>query len=86
MKITIDTDRNIFIVPNSFYKTIDKHNEVLRKAGVSEDKLITKRKLIEDAIAEAFKRPILTVDQAKDYNEDFENQMAEEVITKEAEK
>lgn len=43
MRITIDTDKGIFIVPKTFRGTLEKQNEILKKAGVSEDKLITER-------------------------------------------
>ena len=39
MRITIDTDKGIFIVPTTFEKTLEKQNEILKKAKVSEDKL-----------------------------------------------
>ena len=74
MKITIDTDNGIFIVPNTFFNVIEKQNKLLKKAGVSDDKLITTEKTIREAIDEAFKRPILTVKQAKEWNPDLENQ------------
>ena len=74
MKITIDTEKGIFVVPNSFFTTIEKQNKLLKKAGVADDKLVTAKQTIEEAIAEAFKRPILTVNQAKDWNPDLENQ------------
>ncbi len=77
MRIIIDTDKGIFIVPKTFRGTLKKQNEILKKAGVSEDKFITERKFIEEAIAEAFKRPILSTDQAKDWNPDLENQIAD---------
>ena len=76
MKITIDTEKKVFIVPNTFFANIEKQNELLKKAGVEEAKLVTSKKVIEDAIAEAFKRPILTQKQAKDWNSDLENQNA----------
>ena len=76
MRITIDTDKGIFIVPKTFRETLKKQNEILKKAGVSEDKFITERKFIEDAIEEAFKRPILSTEQAKEWNPDLENQVA----------
>ena len=76
MRITIDTDKGIFIVPKTFRGTLEKQNEILKKAGVSDDKLITERKFIEEAVNEAFKRPILTTEQAKDWNPDLENQVA----------
>ena len=74
MRITIDTDKGIFIVPNTFESNLAKQNEILKKAGV--DKQITTKQFIEEAIAEAFTRPILTQEQAKEWNPDLENQMA----------
>ena len=71
MRITIDTDKGIFIVPNTFEKTLEKQNEILKKAKVSEDKLVTPRKFIEDAVKDAFTRPILTTEQAKEWNPAF---------------
>ncbi len=76
MRITLDTDKGIFIVPNTFKKNLEKQNEILKKAGVSEDKLITERKFIEEAIAEAFERPVLTKEQSKDWNPNLEKQVA----------
>ncbi len=76
MRIIIDTDKGIFIVPNTFRKTLKKQNDILKKAGVGEEKMITERKFIEDAIKEAFTRPILSTEQAKDWNPDLENQIA----------
>lgn len=74
MRITIDTEKGIFIVPNTFEKTLEKQNAILTKAGVKE--LITPKKFIEDAIKEAFTRPILTKDQASEWNPELENQIA----------
>ena len=76
MRITIDTDKGIFIVPKTFRGTLEKQNEILKKAGVSDDKLITERKFIEEAVKEAFTRPILTTEQAKEWDPSFENQLA----------
>ena len=44
--------------------------------GVSEDKLVTPRKFIEEAVKDAFTRPILTTEQAREWNPDLENQVA----------
>jgi hypothetical protein len=75
MKITIDTEKGIFIVPNSFFSEIEKQNTVLRNAGITDaDKLITAEKILDSAFAEAKKRPILTAKQAKDWNSDLEKQ------------
>ena len=76
MRIILDTDKGIFIVPKTFRANLKKQNDVLKKAGVTEDKFITERKFIEDAIEEAFKRPILSTEQAKEWNPDLENQVA----------
>ena len=76
MRITIDTDKGIFIVPNTFRNTLKKQNDILKKAGVADDKLITEHKFIEEAVKEAFTRPILTTEQAKEWNPDLEHQVA----------
>ena len=77
MRIILDTEKGIFIVPNTFDKTLKKQNDILKKAGVSEDKLITTRKYIEDAIKEAFENPILTTEKAKDYDPTMKDKIAE---------
>ncbi len=76
MRIIIDTDKGVFIVPKTFKGVLEKQNDILKKAGVSEDKLITERKFIEEAIKEAFTRPVLTTEQAKDWNPNLEKQVA----------
>lgn len=74
MRITIDTDKGIFIVPNTFNANLSKQNALLKKMGVEGE--LTAKKFIEDAVKEAFNRPILTQEQAKDWNPDLENQIA----------
>lgn len=74
MRITIDTEKSIFIVPDTFDKTLAKQNEILKKAKV--EKQITQKEFIEEAIKEAFTHPILTQTQAKAYDPNFENQIA----------
>lgn len=76
MRIILDTEKGVFIVPKTFRATLKKQNDVLKKAGVPEDKFITERKFIEEAIEDAFKRPILSAEQAKDWNPDLEHQVA----------
>ena len=39
MRIIIDTDKEQIIVPNTFYKEIDKKNEVLKQAGITDTKI-----------------------------------------------
>lgn len=74
MRIIIDTEKGLFIVPNTFFTEIEKQNKLLKKAGVSDDKLNTAEKVIKEAFEEALKRPILTQKQAKDWNPELENQ------------
>ena len=83
MKITIDTERGLFIVPNTFFNEIEKQNKYLKKAGVSEDKFNTAEKVITEAFEEAMKRPILTVKQAKEWDGQLEKQTAKSTIIKE---
>lgn len=72
MRITIDTEKGLFIVPDTFKKSLEKHNAILKKAGITEE--ITAKKFIEDAIEDAFKHPIVTKTQAKEWDSDLENQ------------
>ena len=74
MKITIDTERGLFIVPNTFFAEIEKQNKYLKKAGVPEEKFNTAEKVIKEAFEEAMKRPVLTVKQAKEWNPELEKQ------------
>ena len=74
MRITIDTEKGIFIVPNTFESTLAKQNAILAKAGVKEE--VTPKSFLEDAVKEAFTRPILTQEQAKKWNSDLEKQFA----------
>ena len=74
MRITIDTDKGIIIVPNTFEANLEKQNKYLKKAGVPEDKFNTAEKVIKEAYEEAMKRPVLTVKQAKDWNPELEKQ------------
>ena len=45
MRITIDTDKGIFIVPNTFENNLAKQNEILKKAGV-EKEITTKQFMV----------------------------------------
>ena len=58
MRITIDTDKEVIIVPDTYYQQIDKKNEVLEKAGAG-DKKIDYTKYIEESFASAIKKPII---------------------------
>ena len=80
MKITIDTERGIIIVPNTFFTEIEKQNKYLKEAGVGKEKFNTAEKVITEAVNEAMKRPILTVKQAKEWNAKLENQIAKSTV------
>lgn len=55
MRVIIDLDTKKITVPKNFFASISQQNDILKKAGVTEpDKLITPRKLIQEAIDEAF--------------------------------
>lgn len=58
MRIIIDTDKEQIIVPNTFYKTIDKKNAVLKEAGV-EDKQIDYIQYVKDCFDKAIKNPFV---------------------------
>ena len=51
MRIIIDTDREQIIVPDTFYKAIDKKNDVLKQAGVTDKKIE-----YEDYVRECFEK------------------------------
>lgn len=80
MKITIDTERGLFIVPNTFFNEIEKQNKYLKKAGVPEEKFNTPEKVITEAFEEAMKRPILTVKQSKEWDGTLEKQTAKSTV------
>ena len=62
MRITIDTELERIIVPDTFFNQIDKMNAVLIANG-AEDKKIEYEKYIADAIAKAQKHaPIRKAD------------------------
>lgn len=56
MRIIIDTDTEQIIVPDTFYKTIDKKNELLKKVGV-EDKTIDYKEYVKESFTKAVEKP-----------------------------
>lgn len=56
MRIIIDTDKEQIIVPNTFFATIDKKNEVLEQAGVT-DKKIEYVQFVKEAFEKAVDKP-----------------------------
>ncbi|MBE5944810.1 MAG: hypothetical protein J6J16_08175 [Lachnospiraceae bacterium] len=58
MRIIIDTEKELIIVPDTYYKQIDKKNEVLVKAG-AEDKKLDYVQYVKDSFDNAIKNPML---------------------------
>lgn len=56
MRIIIDTDKEQIIVPDTFYKTIDKKNEVLKQAGITDTK-IEYESYVQNCFDKAMKNP-----------------------------
>lgn len=56
MRIIIDTDKEQIIVPDTFYKTIDKKNDVLKQAGIT-DKRIEYVDYVKDCFEKAVANP-----------------------------
>lgn len=56
MRIIIDTEKEQIIVPDTFYKEIDKKNDVLKKAGIT-DKKIEYVDYVKDCFAKAVDKP-----------------------------
>ena len=56
MRIIIDTDKELIIVPDTFYKTIDKKNDVLKQAGITYKK-IEYIDYVKDCFAKAVEKP-----------------------------
>lgn len=56
MRIIIDTEKEQIIVPDTFYHTIDKKNDVLRQAGVT-DKKIEYIDYVKDCFEKAVANP-----------------------------
>ncbi|MBO5087797.1 MAG: hypothetical protein J6C01_03900 [Lachnospiraceae bacterium] len=64
MRIIIDTDKEVIIVPNTFYQQIDKKNEVLRKAGIK-DKTIDYTDFVKDSFEAAYTKPFIRKEDLK---------------------
>jgi len=56
MRVIIDTEKEQIIVPDTFYKTIDKKNEVLKQAGIT-DKKIEYVDYVKECFAKAVENP-----------------------------
>ena len=58
MRITIDTELNRVIVPDTFYKTIDAKNEVLVERG-ADDKKIDYVEYVKEVFEKAMENPLI---------------------------
>ena len=56
MRVIIDTEKEQIIVPDTFYKTIDRKNEVLKQAGIT-DKKIEYVDYVKECFAKAVENP-----------------------------
>lgn len=66
MKVTIDLDRDIIIIPDNFFKKISEDNERLKKYGAQPQKGIDRiKRSFEVAMADTDNR-LLTRNNAKD--------------------
>lgn len=57
MRITIDTDTNTIILPNTYFEQIDKMNAVLKQAGAEADKKIDYTQYVKDEFSKAAANP-----------------------------
>ncbi len=66
MRVTIDLDRDIIIIPDNFFKKISEDNERLKKFGATPQKGIDRiKRSFEAAMADTDNR-LLTRNNAKD--------------------
>lgn len=63
MRIEIDTEKNLIIVPNTYYEQIDKKNKTLSEAGV--DKKIDYVQYIKDSFEKAIDNKIIRKEDLK---------------------
>lgn len=65
MRITIDTEKEIIILPNSFFSNLEKQNKILADNGV--DKKITPEDYVKENFEKAMKNPFVKQSDAKNY-------------------
>lgn len=66
MRLIIDTEMEKVIVPDTFYKQIDKMNEVLIKNG-AEDKKINYEDYVKGAVEKALANPYIRKSDVASY-------------------
>lgn len=59
MRIIIDTEKEVIIVPDTYYQQIDRKNNVLEKAGVEKEKMIDYEQFVKDSFEIAFAKPFI---------------------------
>ena len=59
MRIIIDTEKEVIIVPDTYYQQIDRKNSVLEKAGVEKEKRIDYVQFIKDSFDTAITKSII---------------------------
>lgn len=59
MRIIIDTEKEVIIVPDTYYQQIDRKNNVLEKAGVEKEKRIDYVQFIKDSFDTAITKSII---------------------------
>jgi len=64
MRFTIDTELERIIVPDTYYKEIDKMNDILEKHGAGGNK-IEYVGFVNEAIAKAQKKPLIRKSDVK---------------------
>lgn len=65
MRIIIDTEKEVIIVPDTYYQQIDRKNNVLEKAGVEKEKMIDYTKFVKDAFETAYAKPFIRKEDLK---------------------
>lgn len=62
MRITIDTDLQVIIVPNSYYDYVDRLNEIITEAGGDE---LDYKSYIKTLFEKAYETKIIRADDVK---------------------
>ena len=65
MRIIIDTEKEVIIVPDTYYQQIDRKNNVLEKAGVEKEKMIDYTQFVKDSFDIAFAKPFIRKEDLK---------------------
>lgn len=66
MRITIDTEKEIIIVPDTFFKQIDRRNDIIAKAGVTDTK-IEYIDFVKQSFEAAIQNPMIRKEDLKNF-------------------